>query len=61
MSEFSLKDGTCFLALSYAIDETKVLGIEHRSQEYYDYVARRKVEIWEALKKNSYRFSEFQK
>ena len=61
MSEFSLKDGTCFLALSFAIDETKVLGIEYRSQEYYDYVARRKVEIWEALKKKSYRFSEFQK
>ena len=51
----------CFLALSYAIDESKVLGIEYRTQEYYDYIAKRKIEIWEALKKKSYRFSEFQK
>lgn len=59
--EFNLNNGTCWIALSYAMDEAKVLGIEYRSQEYYDYVARRKVEILEALKKKSYRFSEFQK
>lgn len=59
--EFNLNNGTCWIALSYAIEESKALGIEYGTQEYYDYVARRKVEILEALKKKSYRFSEFQK
>lgn len=61
MSEFNLKDGTCFLALSFAMDEAKVLGIEYKSQEYYDYIAVRKIEIWEELKNKEYRFGEFNK
>ena len=61
MNEFTLKDGTCFLALSYAMDESKVLGIEYKSQDYYDYIAVRKIEIWEALKTHSYSFSDFVK
>ena len=56
MSEFNLIDGLCFLALSYAIDESQVKGIEYRTREYYDFIARRKIEIWEALKNREYKF-----
>lgn len=59
MREFDLKDGTCWIALSYAMDECKVLGIEYGSEKYYDYVGTRKYEIWEALENRSYDFNAF--
>ena len=61
MKEFDLNDGLCFLALTYAMDETRVLGIRFRTQAYYDYIGKRKFEIWEGLKNKTYKFSEFQK
>ena len=57
MREFSLKNGTCWIALSYAMDEAKALGIEFRTQEYYDFIAKRKYEIWEDLENKTYRFT----
>lgn len=55
--EFNLNNGTCFGALTYAIDEAKALGIEFRTQEYYDFIDKRKYEIWEELEKKTYKFS----
>ena len=57
MKEFNLNNGTCFLALSYAMDEAKALGIEFRTQEYYDFIATRKMEIWDELEKKTYKFN----
>lgn len=57
MREFSLNNGTCFGALTYAIDESKALGIEYGTQAYYDFIAKRKYEIWEELEKKTYKFS----
>ena len=55
--EFNLNNGTCWIALSYAMDEAKALGIEFRTQEYYDFIEKRKYEIWEELEKKTYKFS----
>lgn len=57
MEEFNLNNGTCFLALSYAMDEAKALGIEYRTQEYYDFIAKRKIEIWRELEAKTYKFN----
>lgn len=57
MREFDMKNGTCFLALSYAMEESKVLGIEYGTQAYYDFIAKRKMEIWEQLEKKTYHFT----
>ena len=57
MREFSLKNGTCCIALSYAMDESKALGIEYGTQAYYDFIATRKMEIWEELENKTYHFS----
>lgn len=56
MREFNLNNGTCFGALTYAIDEAKALGIEFHTQAYYDFIAKRKLEIWEELENKTYRF-----
>ena len=57
MREFNLKNGTCFLALSYAMEESKALGIEYGTQEYYDFIAQRKMEIWQELEEKTYHFT----
>ena len=57
MRKFSLSNGTCWIALSYAIDESKVKGIKYGTQAYYDFIAKRKYEIWEELEKKTYHFS----
>lgn len=57
MPEFDMNNGTCWIALSYAMDESKVLGIEYGTQAYYDFIAKRKYEIWEELEKKTYHFS----
>ena len=57
MKEFDLKNGTCWIALSYARDESKALGIEYGTQEYYDFIAKRKMEIWEELENKTYHYS----
>ena len=49
MREFDMKNGTCFGALSYAMDEARAKGIKMRTQAWYDYIAVRKYEIWEEL------------
>ena len=54
MREFNLNNGTCFLALSYAMEESKALGIEYGTQEYYDFIAKRKLEIWQELEEKTY-------
>lgn len=59
--DFNINNGLCFIALSYAMDETKVLGLEMNSQAYFDYIAVRKIEIWHQLQNKTYKFSEFQK
>lgn len=57
MREFNLNNGTCWIALSYARDESKALGIEYGTQEYYDFIAKRKMEIWEQLENKTYHYS----
>ena len=57
MPEFDMKNGTCFGALTYAIDEARAKGIEMRTQAWYDYIAVRKYEIWRELENKTYRFS----
>lgn len=57
MKEFNMRDGTCFGALSYAVDEARARGIEYGTKEYFDFIAKRKLEIWEALKNKTYKFN----
>ena len=57
MREFNLNNGTCWIALSYAMDEARAKGIEMRTQAWYDYIAVRKYEIWEKLESKTYKFS----
>lgn len=57
MREFNLKNGTCWIALSYAMDEAKAMGLKTNTQPYFDYIAKRKYEIWEELEKKTYHFS----
>lgn len=57
MSEFDMNNGTCWIALSYAIEESKALGIEYGTQDYYDFIATRKLEIWQELENKTYRFT----
>lgn len=56
MPEFDMNNGTCWIALSYAIDESKALGIEYGTQAYYDFIATRKLEIWQELENKAYKF-----
>ena len=57
MREFNLNNGTCWIALSYAMDEARAKGIETRTQAWYDYIAVRKYEIWRELENKTYKFS----
>lgn len=57
MKTFNLNNGTCWIALSYAIEESKALGIEYGTQAYYDFIAVRKYEIWRELENKTYKFS----
>lgn len=57
MREFDMNNGTCFGALTYAIDEARAKGIETRTQAWYDYIAVRKYEIWQELENKTYKFS----
>ena len=57
MKEFNLNNGTCWIALSYAMDEARAKGIEMRTQAWYDYIAVRKYEIWQELENKTYKFS----
>ena len=57
MREFNLNNGTCWIALSYAMDEARAKGIETRTQAWYDYIAVRKYEIWQELEDKTYKFS----
>ena len=57
MREFNLNNGTCWIALSYAMDEARAKGIEMRTQAWYDYIAVRKYEIWAELENKTYKFS----
>lgn len=55
--EFNLNNGTCWIALSYAMDEARAKGIKPNTQAWFDYIATRKYEIWEELENKTYRFS----
>lgn len=57
MREFNLNNGTCWIALSYAMDEAKAKGIEPNTQAWFDYIAVRKFEIWRELENKTYKFS----
>ena len=57
MREFNLNNGTCRIALSYAMDEARAKGIEMRTQAWYDYISVRKYEIWQELESKTYKFS----
>jgi hypothetical protein len=57
--EFSLNNGTCWIALSYAIEESKAQGIEYGTQAYYDFIATRKYEIWQELENKTYKFNAY--
>ena len=57
MREFNLNNGTCWIALSYAMDEARAKGIEMRTQAWYDYISVRKYEIWQELESKTYKFS----
>ncbi len=57
MREFNLNNGTCWIALSYAMDEAKAMGLKTNTQAYFDYIAVRKYEIWEQLESKTYKFS----
>ena len=57
MKEFNLNNGTCWIALSYAMDEARAKGIETRTQAWYDYISSRKYEIWQELENKTYKFS----
>lgn len=57
MREFNLNNGTCWIALSYAMDEAKAMGLKTNTQPYFDFIAKRKYEIWEELEKKTYHFS----
>ena len=52
-----MQNGTCFGALTYAMDEARAKGIETRTQAWYDYIAVRKYEIWQELENKTYKFS----
>lgn len=57
MPEFDMRNGTCFGALSYAIDEARAKGLETKTQAWYDYIAVRKYKIWQELENKTYKFS----
>ena len=57
MPEFDVRNGSCFAAISYAMDEARAKGIEMRTQAWYDYIAERKYEIWRELEDKTYKFS----
>ena len=57
MPEFDVRNGSCFAAISYAMDEARAKGIEMRTQAWYDYIAERKYEIWRELEDKTYNFS----
>lgn len=57
MTEFDVRNGTCWIALSYAMDEARAKGLETRTQAWYDYIAVRKYEIWQELENKTYKFS----
>lgn len=57
MREFDEKNsGTCFAALVEANWEAKALGLEPRSQAWYDFINRRKYEIADLLEAKAYKF-----
>lgn len=56
-AEFDMNNGTCWIALSYAIEESEAWGIEYGTQAYYDFIATRKLEIWQELENKTYKFS----
>ena len=55
--EFNLNNGTCWIALSYAMDEARAKGIKPNTQAWFDYIAVRKYEIWQELENKTYKFS----
>lgn len=57
MTKFDLNNGTCWIALSYAMDECRAKGIEPNTQKWFDYIAVRKYEIWQELENKTYKFS----
>ena len=57
MPEFDMNNGTCWIALSYSMDEAKARGIEPNTQAWFDYIAVRKYEIWQGLENKTYKFS----
>lgn len=57
MTEFDVRNGTCWIALSYAMDEARAKGLETRTQAWYDYIAERKYEIWREIEDKTYKFS----
>lgn len=60
MPEFDIMNsGTCFGALSFAMDEARAKGIKPNTQAWFDYIAVRKYEIWEQLENKTYRFSTY--
>ena len=57
MPEFDIMNsGTCFGALTYAQDEARAQGIKPNTQAWFDYIAKRKIEIWEELENKTYKF-----
>lgn len=59
MTEFDMNNGTCWIALSYAMDEARVKGIKPNTQAWFNYIAVRKYEIWEELEKKTYKFNAY--
>lgn len=57
MQEFDMNSGTCFGALTYAMSEAQSKGIEPNTQAWFDYIATRKLEIWQELENKTYKFS----
>ena len=51
-----MNSGTCFGALTYAMDEARVKGIKPNTQAWFDYITVRKYEIWQALENKTYKF-----
>lgn len=56
MREFDLNNGTCWIALSFCFDECKDIGLEPNTQAWFDYIAKRKYEIWQGLEDGTYKF-----
>lgn len=58
MREFDIKNsGTCFAALVEANWEAKALGLEPRSQAWYEFIEKRKYEIADLIEAKAYKFT----